>query len=98
MLQCPKCGVSSPPGTHACARCGQSLNGAPRSAEDGPNERMAELAPNPSGILSPQLVEMLKQQFDEAEFVAGLNEINETGGLELKDFIKELEEEAQPRE
>ena len=41
---------------------------------------------------------LARGQFDEEEFVAGLREIRETGGLELKDFIRELEQEAAPRE
>jgi hypothetical protein len=39
-----------------------------------------------------------RQEFSEEEFLAGLREIQATGGLELQDFIKELEKEAQPRD
>jgi hypothetical protein len=43
-------------------------------------------------------MEWARQQFSEEEFVAGLREIRETGGLELQDFIRELEQEAAPRD
>jgi hypothetical protein len=52
----------------------------------------------PSEKLSPELMELMRQQFDEEEFLAGLRQIKETGGLELKDFIQELEEEANRRD
>jgi hypothetical protein len=44
------------------------------------------------------LREWARQQFSEEEFLAEVREIEETGGLELKDFIHELEQEAGPRE
>jgi hypothetical protein len=37
------------------------------------------------------------QQFSEEEIVAGLREIRETGGLEFKDFVHELERAAAGR-
>jgi len=46
------------------------------------------------GKLSPALLEWARREFNEEEFLAGLREVEETGGLELKDFIHELEEEA----
>jgi hypothetical protein len=46
--------------------------------------------------LSPQLLEWARQQFNPLEFAAGLREVQETGGLELKDFVQELEQEAAP--
>jgi hypothetical protein len=43
-------------------------------------------------------MEWARQQFSEEEFVAGLREIRESGGLELQDFIRELEQEDAPRD
>jgi hypothetical protein len=43
-------------------------------------------------------MEWVRRHFNEEEFVAGLREIWETGGVELQDFIRELEQEAEPRE
>jgi hypothetical protein len=37
-----------------------------------------------------------RQQFTEEEIVAGLRELRATGGLELSEFIGELEQEAKP--
>jgi hypothetical protein len=44
--------------------------------------------------LTPEILDWARRQFNEAEFVAGLREIRETGGLELRDFVRELEEAA----
>ncbi len=52
----------------------------------------------PDSKLSPELIEWARQHFSEAEFLAGLREIREKGGLELKDFIRELEQDVPPRE
>ena len=41
--------------------------------------------------LTPELLEWARNQYTEEEIVAGLREIEATGGLELKDFIHELE-------
>lgn len=49
--------------------------------------------PPPSQI-PPDLLEWARRQFNEEEIVAGLHEIKETGGLELRDFIHELEQAA----
>lgn len=48
--------------------------------------------------ITPEIMEWARQNFDEEEFIAGLRQIRETGGWQLKDFIQELEKEAQPRE
>jgi hypothetical protein len=43
-------------------------------------------------------MEWARHQFSEEGFVAGLREIRESGGLELQDFIRELGQEAVPRD
>jgi hypothetical protein len=48
--------------------------------------------------LTPDIVESAKSQFCEEAVAAGLREIQATGGLELSDFIHELEQEAGPNE
>jgi len=45
----------------------------------------------PSVQPTPEILEWARQQFSEEEIVAGLREIRETGGLQLRDFIHELE-------
>jgi hypothetical protein len=48
----------------------------------------------PFAKLSPELLEWFRQQVNEEEVIAGLREIEETGGLELSDFLPELERAA----
>jgi len=47
-----------------------------------------------SEALTPELLEWANGLFTDEEVIAGMNEIRQTGGLELKDFIQELEQEA----
>lgn len=92
MLPCPKCGHNRAADVHVCPACGGSVNGVtegvPRSA--------FEPASPPSEQLQPELKEWARQQFSEEEFLAGLREIQTTGGSELQDFLQELEQEAAP--
>ncbi len=41
--------------------------------------------------LTPELRQWALQQFTEEEILAGLRELREHGGLELRDFLPELE-------
>lgn len=52
----------------------------------------------PAGELSPELLDGARRTFNEAEFLAGVREVEQTGGLTLEDFIEELERRATPRE
>ena len=44
--------------------------------------------------LTPELLEWARKQLNEEEIVVGLREIRQTGGLELQDFIHDLERAA----
>jgi hypothetical protein len=46
----------------------------------------------PDGKLAPELAAWEGLAFDRETFLAGLREVEQTGGLELKDFLRELEE------
>jgi hypothetical protein len=46
--------------------------------------------PGKSG-LPPELREWARQQYTEEEIIAGLDELRQNGGLELREFIAELE-------
>jgi len=96
-ISCPTCSNELPAHAAACPQCGTQLNGAPcldKGAADGTAN-----APMPGvAELSPELLALLRAEFNAEEFRAGLANVQETGGLELKDFIHELEQEAQPRE
>jgi hypothetical protein len=58
----------------------------------------AELAGAPLPRMTPEQMDWSRRTFNLEEFIAGVHEIEKTGGLELKDFIHELEEGAPPRE
>ncbi len=73
------------------------MNGAAAGAEDSTRLRASTGAPA-AGKISPELLAWARQQFNEEEFIAGLREVQEKGGLELHDFIDELERELEPRE
>ena len=98
MLRCPACGHDLAADASACSACGRPLNGAAMPEAEAHARRPALPGAPPCGKLSPELMEWARQQFSEEEFVAGLREIRETGGLELQDFIRELEQEAAPRD
>jgi hypothetical protein len=52
----------------------------------------------PDGRLPPELRQWEQDNFDKEAFLAGLREVEQTGGVELKDFIHELEQGASSRE
>jgi hypothetical protein len=52
-------------------------------------------APQP---LPKDLLEWAREQYSEEEIIAGIEEIRATGGLELRDFLGELQEAANRHE
>ena len=84
---CPECSGNLPEHAEACPHCGFALGHAGAQL----NGVVADKIPQ-------EILDWARCQFNEEEFVAGLREIRETGGLELKDFIDELEKAAAPRE
>jgi hypothetical protein len=50
--------------------------------------------PFPREPIPPEIVEWARQTFDEEEFLKQVREIEATGGLQLEDFIAELEARA----
>jgi hypothetical protein len=53
--------------------------------------------PFPRETIPPELVEWARQTFDEEEFLAQLREIEARGGLQLEDFISEVEARARAK-
>jgi hypothetical protein len=51
----------------------------------------AQPVPMASANVSPEVLEWARHQYTDEEIMAGIREIQETGGLELRDFIHELE-------
>ena len=47
--------------------------------------------PFPHESIPPDMVEWARQTFDKEEFLSNVREIEATGGLQLEDFIAELE-------
>ncbi len=52
------------------------------------------IEPFPRETIPPELVEWARQTFDEEEFLKEFHEVQATGGLELNDFLAEIEAEA----
>jgi hypothetical protein len=52
----------------------------------------------PFAKLSPELLEWARQLSTEEELVAGLREVRETGGLEFRDLLPELDQANDPDE
>jgi len=48
--------------------------------------------------LTPELLEWARQRYTEEEIVAALREVREKGGLELHEFIQDLEQGLQDGE
>lgn len=48
--------------------------------------------------VTPEIMEWARRTFNEEEFVAGLREIEATGGVDITDLIQEPEQEATSRE
>src|SRR3954466_8801749 len=92
--RCPHCSHDLSGDATACPACGYSLKGAAHYDAAIPPDALPPSEEFPMGKLSPALLEWARREFNEEEFLAGLREVEETGGLELKDFIHELEEEA----
>jgi hypothetical protein len=53
--------------------------------------------PFPRQTIPPEIVEWARQTFDMEEFMTNVREIEATGGLQLEDFIAELEARARSR-
>lgn len=47
--------------------------------------------------IPPEILEWVRQTFDEEEFLRHVREIEATGGLRLEDFIAELEARARSK-
>jgi hypothetical protein len=85
IFTCLKCGYSTPEGK-TCPQCGQEVF------------QMTGAAGMSNGKLPQEILDWARGQVNEEETLAGLREIRETGGLELKDLIQDLEKEALGRE
>ena len=55
---------------------------------------MVNVCRAPADKLTPDLLEWARAQLNEEEIAADVREIRETGGMQLDDFIAQVEEEA----
>ena len=93
---CPKCGHQTADAT-VCPGCGQEFkNGrvCDRKKPTPPPEAANwVITPTP-----PEMIEEMKRSLNEEEILAELEEVRRTGGVELKDFIHEIEAGVSPGE
>ncbi len=53
--------------------------------------------PFPRQTIPPEIVEWARQTFDKEEFLTHVREIEATGGVQLKEFIAEIEARARSK-
>jgi hypothetical protein len=90
-ILCPKCGHQVAREATACSNCGQDMrNGAVPGSMEKPIPP-PEVSSWVIEKVPPDLLAWARQTFNMEEYLAGVRQIEETGGLELKDFIDEIE-------
>ena len=89
--RCPACGHETVPDA-ACPGCGQAAatNGAAKPTRTRPSPP-PEVANWVIERPSPEMLEEARRTFDEAEYLAGVREIEQGGGVQLDDLIAEIE-------
>src|SRR5262249_4278958 len=99
-LPCPHCGHPTDAAALACPTCGHATaNGAvaPPASPAADSAIPAEVGGWIKHKTPPDLLAWARQTCAEEEFEAALREVEETGGLELKDLLHELEKGAAGR-
>ena len=84
-----------PSGLHSQYNCG-GIEIAPKEQPmkpDQPNQS----EPFPRERIPREILEWARQTFDEEEFLTHIREIEATGGLQLEDFMTELEARARSK-
>jgi hypothetical protein len=98
---CPHCGYQTESAVPACSTCGHATaNGAVAGPANPPDRPVipAEVTGWVKYQTPPDLLAWARQTCTEEEFTAALREAEQTGGLELKDLLPELEEGVSPRD
>ena len=98
---CPECGHVGAEKT-ICPNCGYAASNGPVPKPPGHREKPVpppEVANWVIEPIPPELIEEFRRTFNEEEVLAALREYEETGGkgMELKDFIHELEAGTPPQ-
>ena len=94
-INCPECG-HVPGGANACPHCGHALTNGARPHEEAAIP--AEVSGWTKYETPPGILEQARQTFDEKEYLAGVTEIERTGGVRFEEFIGEVEERVGRRE
>ena len=96
LATCRTCGHEIGSADAACPKCSQApMNGVvPLTKPAAPSEVSSWILHE----TTPELLEWAKQTCNEEEFSAALREVQQTGGMELNDFIHELEDGAPTRD
>ena len=89
-INCPTCGHETAPDA-ACPTCGHAdVNGVAKPARRDPPP-----PPELAGLVierpTPEMIEEARRTFDEAEYLAGVREIEAGGGVTFEEIIAEIE-------
>jgi hypothetical protein len=94
---CPRCGRQTTDEPGGCPDC----DAEPKKGANGRMGDPTSKPPIPAEVagwvieqVPPDVLEWARQTCNEEEFTEALREIEHNGGVELKDFIHELEEGA----
>ena len=89
-IKCPTCGSETVPDA-VCPSCGQAaVNGTAK-----PLRRNPPTPPELAGVKferpTPEMLEEARRTFDEAEYLAGVREIEAGGGVTFEKIMAEIE-------
>ncbi len=99
-ISCPACGHQATAEVTACPNCGHAMQNGTVQPPKGPYQKPPPPPEVANWIIEKVPQEVIKQvlgPFNEEEFLTALQEIEETGGYQLEDFIEELREETRCR-
>jgi uncharacterized Zn finger protein (UPF0148 family) len=100
-IPCPECGHPTAAEATTCPNCGHALANRDVSRSttaQGNAAPPAEVSGWAVDRTPPDLMEWARQTFDEEEFLQGVREIEQTGGVKFEEFIGEIEERVKRRD
>jgi hypothetical protein len=101
MIPCPACGQPTTAEAAACTNCGHATTNGTGPQPKKPTDKPVP-PPEVSGWVlyptPPEIIEEMRRTFNEEEFFTQLREAEKAGLPELKDLIRDLEQEMAPRD